>query len=163
MAKPIFYRTYALLSQDIRDWSRRLPEDIVAVAGSGRSGMIVASMLMAERNIHLLSTDELVANQRPWEKDKRRACLAKPCGGCVLIVDDTISSGEHMQAEKERFGWPQQVGTLNADHSMDCLWRLKYAAVYAMNRSIDKVDHYFLNVGDTDHIFEWNWHHHWFL
>ena len=161
MAKPLFYRTYGQLAADIRTWSRILPEDIVAVAGISRSGMIVASMLMAERNIHVLSTDELAAGERPWEKEKRRGCPAKPCGGRILIIDDTVSSGEHMQRERDRFC--EFVGTLNADHSLDCTWKLDYGAVYAMFNALDKIDHFLLNVGTVDHIFEWNWHHHWFL
>lgn len=151
MSKPLMFRSYAKLAQDVRKWSMQLPQDIVAVAGSGRSGMLVASVLGLERNVHTLSTDELEQGCRPWEDEKRRGCPAKANGGVVLVVDDTICSGEHMKQEKAVIG------------DSICEYEVKYAAVYAMQQSIDKVDYYFLNVGDTDHLFEWNWHHHWFL
>ena len=162
MARPLFYRTYQQLAADIRAWSRRLPEDIVAVAGISRSGMIVASMLMAERNIHMLSTDELWAGEAPWLLEKRRSCPAKELGR-IMVVDDTVSSGEHMEAERTRINKAIEYrDPLLVDVPGRGL-KIEYAAVYAMSRAIDKVDHYFLNVGTVDHVFEWNWHHHWFL
>lgn len=163
MSRPLMYRTYQQLAADIRAWSRRLPEDIVAVAGISRSGMIVASMLMAERNIHMLSTDELADGQIPWTKEKRRACPAKT-GGIVLVVDDTVSSGEHMETERERLGTHHETEvTEQFTPPVKVEFDVQYAAVYAMSRAIGKVDHYFLDVGTVDHVFEWNWHHHWFL
>jgi orotate phosphoribosyltransferase len=158
MSKPLMFRTYAQLAQDIREWSRRLPEDIIAVAGSGRSGMIVASMLMAERNIHLLSTDELLSGSKPWLSSKRRACHAKFAkdGGRILVVDDTVCGGGQIQTERQRLG--RESREMTGD-----VVPIQYAVVYAMEQSKHIVDHYFLNVGDIDHVFEWNWHHHWFL
>jgi orotate phosphoribosyltransferase len=128
-----------------------LPQDIVAVAGSGRSGMLVASILGLERNIHTLNTDELAAGCMPWQEEKRRSCPAKTTG-TILVVDDTICSGESLDRDRKWIGvriFPDIP--------------VQYGAVYAMAQSIKKVDHYFLDVGDTDHLFEWNWHHHWFL
>jgi orotate phosphoribosyltransferase len=141
----MMYRTYAQLASDIRLWSSNLPE-FVAVAGIPRAGVIVASMFAAERNIHLVTIDELIRGERPWEKSLRRNCPGKQTG-TVLIVDDTVSSGNMMRKVRKEINYPD----------------VKYGAVYGKQAGIDTIDYCHKMLGDVDHIFEWNWHHHWFV
>jgi len=143
--RPMFYRTYSQLASDVRSWSRSLPE-FVAVAGVPRAGVIVAGMLAAERNIHLVTLDDLVAGRAPWREPLRRNCPAK-ADGDVLVVDDTVASGA--RAKELRSLLPHD-------------W-IKLGAVYGKDQGAVLVDHVHKRVGTLDHIFEWNWQHHWFV
>lgn len=141
----MMYRTYAQLAEDVRRWCRVLPP-FAAVAGIPRAGVIVASMIAAERNIHLVTLDELRAGRRPWESPLRRNCPARP-NGDVLIVDDTVATGGHMRPIRQEFTDP----------------RFKFAAAYGMDTGLGEVDFVCEKVGMIDHVFEWNWQHHWFV
>ncbi len=55
------------LIDDVRDWSNRLPDDLIAVAGVPRSGLLPALHLALHRNIHLVTLAELAEGERPWQ------------------------------------------------------------------------------------------------
>lgn len=145
VANSMMYRTYSQLAEDVRQWCRTLPP-FSAVAGIPRAGVIVAAMIAAERNIHLVTLDDLKAGRKPWESPLRRSCPAKP-NGDVLVVDDTVATGGHMRAIKEQLLEP---------------W-CKFGAVYGMDSGLSEVDFVCHRVGSIDHVFEWNWQHHWFV
>lgn len=80
------------LQNDVREWSAKLPDDIVAVAGVPRSGILPATLLALHRNIHLVTMADLVAGLRPWQFPLRRNVSGKFCGR-VLVLDDTMNTG----------------------------------------------------------------------
>ena len=90
------------LIDDVRDWSNRLPDDLVAVAGVPRSGLLPALHLALHRNIHLVTLEELAAGERPWQIPLRRFVPAKSTGR-VLIVDDSLHSGQTLHTIRARF------------------------------------------------------------
>ena len=91
--KTIHFVNLRQMSEDIKAWSSELPDDLVAVAGIPRSGILPAAQLALHRNIHLITLDDLKAGKQPWRSELRRGVPAKQ-DGCVLIVDDSIDSGD---------------------------------------------------------------------
>jgi uncharacterized HAD superfamily protein len=89
------------LIDDVRDWTNLLPNDLIAVAGVPRSGFLPALHLALHRNIHLVTLEELRAGERPWEKPLRRFVAAKTTGR-VLIVDDSLNSGQTLHEIRAR-------------------------------------------------------------
>jgi len=135
------YRSYADAARDVREWSRRLPADIMAVCGIPRSGTIVAAMLAEWRGIHLVEFTDLAGGLRPWERPLRRH-VAPKAGGCVLVVDDTCWSGRTMREVRP--------------HLEHLPTPLKFAALYAGDKGMPHVDFYGRRVGVMQHTFEWN-------
>ena len=142
VGKPLLYETYAQLAARVRDWCQELPE-FVAVAGAPRAGMIVAGMIAAERNIHLVTLDEIREGKTPWKQSLRRNCPAKG-DGIVLVVDDTVDTGGH--AKDLRASLPEFC---------------RLGVVYAVEKGRQFVDYAACTV-TVDHVFEWNWGHHWY-
>lgn len=95
------FRSYANIAADVREWSRRLPADIVAVCGIPRSGTIIAGMLAEYRHCHLVEFSELQRGVRPWEQAHRRQIPAKTTNGRVLVIDDTCWTGRTMRATRQ--------------------------------------------------------------
>lgn len=141
----MIYETYADLARRVRSWCRELPE-FVAVAGIGRSGSIVASMIACERNIHLVHTRHI--DEFEWTRSLRRNVAAKDGSGTVLVVDDAVSSGNTMR----NYRAAAEMMNLNC----------QFGAVYVQEAGRSQVDFAAVNVGSEDHVFEWNVFHHWF-
>ena len=126
------------LIDDVRDWSNRLPDDLIAVAGVPRSGLLPALHLALHRNIHLVTLEELRAGERPWQNPLRRFVSAKTAGR-VLIVDDSLNSGQTLHAIKSRF--PDAGDFL-------------FGAVYGCESRPDAADFIYRNV-PAPRCFEW--------
>ncbi|MCH7687643.1 MAG: phosphoribosyltransferase, partial [Planctomycetes bacterium] len=88
---------------DVRDWSYWLPDDLLAVAGVPRSGVLPAFHLALHRNIHLVTLEVLKAGLRPWERPLRRFVTAKT-EGRVLIVEDSLNTGGTLQRVRSELG-----------------------------------------------------------
>ncbi|MCH7989644.1 MAG: hypothetical protein IID46_10930, partial [Planctomycetes bacterium] len=126
------------LIDDVRDWSNLLPNDLIAVAGVPRSGLLPALHLALHRNIHLVTLEDLAAGERPWQKPLRRFVSAKTTGR-VLIVDDSLNSGRTLHTIRARF---HDAG--------DFL----LGAVYGCESRPDAADYIYRNVS-MPRCFEW--------
>lgn len=89
------------LLKDVRNWSNRLPDDLIAVVGVPRSGLLPALHLALHRNLHLVSLADLQAGRRPWEEPLRRFVFSKS-EGRILIVDDSINTGQTLRSLRQK-------------------------------------------------------------
>jgi len=133
---------YRQFMADIIKWNQRLPNDLVAVAGIPRSGVLVATVLALHRNICLVTLEELVNEERPWTKKGRRYSATQKTGR-ILIVDDSVNSGETMRSVQSRL--------------VSCSFDILYGAVYHADQ-IDCVDSAHRLITHP-RCFEWNLFH----
>lgn len=143
------FRSVAQLSDLVLHWSRRLPPFDV-VAGVPRSGLLVASLVAAYRNVPLTDIDGLIEGRCfPGGESKRHAARGRayesPLGSPsrVLVVDDSLWKGatlRRVRARIEAAGLPHTV---------------EYGAVYVLPGMTGAVDHY-AEVLHPPRVFEWN-------
>lgn len=132
--------TTAQLSKDILTLVTKLPEDLVAIVGVARSGLVVGSQIASYLHLPLYSldifTEELVRCGSGYRlKDHKEA------EGKYLVVDDTVTTYQTMSAVKEvftKFNKPFITGT-----------------VYVTPGNEDKVD-YFVDQLAPPHYLEWS-------
>jgi orotate phosphoribosyltransferase len=136
------YRTYADAASDVREWSRRLPNNIMATCGIPRSGCIPALMLSQYRNIHHVTLESLQQGRRDWETGLRRRVPGKD-NGIVLVIDDTSWSGRTIREIRP---------TIHPELS-DVV---KFAALYAGDNGIQELDYFGRRLPIFAHSFEWN-------
>lgn len=150
----LFYRNNVQFIDDVMQWARTMNVDLtklICVVGVKQSGCFAAAALANHFNCHFSTTDEIKAGLTPWTSKNRRR-PAKESQGVVLLVDDTVCSGETMHRESMTLKsvLPQSVEVLRG-------------AVYAMSQAMHRVDLFFKNVRDVNHVFEFNVMHHWFV
>jgi uncharacterized HAD superfamily protein/adenine/guanine phosphoribosyltransferase-like PRPP-binding protein len=148
------YRSIADLSQTIRESIHKLPRDIDLVVGIPRSGMLAANIVALSRNIKLTDLAGYLTNA-PLKFGQTRKSLfedvLKPSEAKhVLVVDDSIDSGNSMQNVQSLIS---KLG-----RSQKCT----YCAIYSTKKSIYKIDIYFEIVQQL-RLFEWNVMHRPFL
>jgi len=139
---PIRFVSQRQLLNDIRNWSAQLPEDLVAVAGVPRSGILPATLLALHRNIHLVTIEQLERDESPWRHALRRGVPARD-EGCVLVLDDSVHSGGTLRAVRERL-----------QHRPD----VRYGAVYASDLTSDVAEFACRQIPQP-RCFEWNVFH----
>lgn len=105
----MIFRTYNQIAADVREWSRRLPRDVAAVAGVPRSGSIVAALLAEFRHCHLAELRDLIDGRSPWTVRHRRRIPPRPENGRVLLIDDTCWSGRTMEDMRRRLAHRKNV------------------------------------------------------
>lgn len=156
------FRSVAQLSDQVLAWSKRLPPDLDVIVGIPRSGLLVATLLATYRNLPLTDVDGLLegrcfrtghvkpnsVNGRGAPDDAHLRVLEQPRR--VLVVDDTISTGESFHRVKKR------IEAAGLPH------RISYGAVYALPDKTDAVD-YYQEILHAPRIFEWNLLHHQFI
>lgn len=139
------YRSVADLSRLTAAWAKTLPHDFDLIAGTPRSGLLVANLLSLHLQLPLADVDALCEGRimASGQRHSGTVDLSRRCK--VLIVDDSICSGAAMakvQRQIEQASLPHEVhyGALIASPEAvrDCKVRL-YAEVVPMPR-----------------IFEWN-------
>jgi orotate phosphoribosyltransferase len=134
------------LTNDIHHWIPRLPGQYDCIVGIPRSGMLVANILALKLNLPLVDLDGFLAGRilapgkRFGQLDKEQY-LSKPRK--VLIVDDSISSGEALARVKEKI---KEVGVMH---------ELTFAAVYVSQKGKSMCDSY-SKVVNHPRRFEWN-------
>ncbi len=161
------YRSVAQLSDQMLDWAKKLPPDIDLIVGIPRSGLLAANLLSLYRNLPLTDLDGLiegriiasVAQRKHPRIFTTRSSLYKDQTPDdlsttklkVLVVDDSIRSGQTMRAVKER------IAQANLPHDV------YYGAVYVLpDKGKDEVDFYCEEL-NLPRIFEWNIMHSWIL
>lgn len=151
--RKVNFRTYDDLTKCIVKNLYKVPRDIDLIVGIPRSGIMVASILALYLNLPFTDVDTFMENGviktgstrkcRGWIKNTNQAKH-------VLVVDDSISSGQAVKEVKEIF----------AGKMMTC--KVTFLAIYALAFSRKKVDIFF-EICEQPRMFEWNYMHHWAL
>lgn len=145
--------TYSQLNNDICKNLHKLPIDIDLVVGIPRSGMLVASIIALYRNVPFTDIDTLLSGKfysTGSTRKSKRWIQSVDEAKHILIVDDSISTGEAMKRVKKQI------------NLMDLNCKKTYCAIYALPTSIMSVDVFF-KIYNQPRMFEWNYMHHWGL
>ena len=129
----------------------KIPKDVDLIVGIPRSGMLAASMIALYLNLPFTDLDSYLEGRmlqtgttrkyRDWITSAKEARH-------VLIVDDSISSGEAMRKAKKKVG--------------DCTGKHTFLAVYALETALPYITLHF-EICHQPRMFEWNYMHHWGL
>ena len=143
------YRSISDLTNIIRNNITNIPEDIDIIVGVPRSGLLVATIMSLLLNKPITTLDgflhkEIIANG----STKVTSSLKKSIDDCkkVLIVEDSVSSGESIIKTKEKLSTLTQFDFV-------------YLAVFVTEDKASFVDIYF-EILEKPRIFEWNAFHH---
>ncbi|MEX0385343.1 phosphoribosyltransferase family protein [Spiribacter pallidus] len=145
--------TFAHLNQTIGANLHRLPEDMDLVVGVPRSGLMAAVLIALQKNLPVTDLEGLAEDRlKPAGTTRPRASWIESVSKArhVLIVDDSISTGEAMDRARAHV---ESLG-LNA--------RVTYLALFALPSNFFSVDLYF-EIINHPRLFEWNYMHHWAL
>ncbi|MFC1979663.1 glycosyltransferase, partial [Chloroflexota bacterium] len=93
--RKITLATYRDLIEWTLDWTKNLPRSFDVIVGIPRSGLLVASLIALKLG-RPLSTPELVVQKGSWESDMIPKERRTPEYCRVLLVDDSIASGEEL-------------------------------------------------------------------
>ncbi len=145
--------TYSQLNNDIWANLHKLPVGIDLVVGIPRSGLMVASIIALYRNLPFTDLNTLLSGRFYSTGSTRKSSKwiqSLDEAKHILIVDDSISTGEAMNSAKE------QIASMN----LNC--KKTYCAVYALPTNFMSVDIFF-KICNHPRMFEWNYMHHWGL
>lgn len=142
------YRSFSDLNESVRQWAMALTDDFDLVVGIPRSGLLVANLLALHHNLPMTDVDglcegKLMDTGRRYDGD----VTALSAVDRVLVVDDTVNSGQQMRETRARLD--------RRDFSFD----IEYGAVYVSFEGHQYVD-YWQEVVSHPRVFEWNLLHH---
>lgn len=126
----------------------KFPKDIDLVVGVPRSGMLPANLIALYLNKPYTDLDSFIKG-RVFSTGERGEFIVSDYSNKVLIVDDSIHSGNSMFEVKQR---------LEKNIAKD-KYELLFAAVFSTERCTDKVDIY-CQITGIDRLFQWNVFHH---
>ena len=144
------YRNLGQLSVQVAHWASQLPDDLEAIVGIPRSGLLAANLLALHLNLPLadingLIQGRLVGGGRRLDLDEEGRFLSRRRK--VLVVDDSVFTGTEMRRAKALV----RSATLPHD--------ILYGAVYVSPNAVQEVDHY-CEVVPMPRCFQWNIMHH---
>ena len=138
------YRSLADLNDTICRAIHRIPRDVTLIVGVPRSGLLAANLIALNLNVPLLDLESWLHGLAPHVGRTVKGTMKAIGGpGRVLVVDDSILSGESMVAVRER------VAAVKPD--ADVL----YCAVYGVRDDHAEVDFTLESVAHP-RIFQWN-------
>jgi len=144
------YKSFADLSNDIREWMKVLPYDFDLVVGIPRSGLLPASLIALYMNLPMTDIDGLL-EQRILASGRRLNIIEKELFNKrdleVLIIDDSVNSGNQIKKTKKTL------------ETVKSIYKFTYMAVYVSSRGKKFVDGYY-QVVRRPRCFEWNIFHH---
>ncbi len=132
------------LNAHCMDWASQLPR-FAAICGIPRAGTVIASLLAQYQNNHLISVNDLLGGKQSWKEPLRRNCPAATTD-TILVVDDTVATGERMNKTRE------QLKHLPYD--------FRFAAYLVVDPN--SVDYFYRTDPASQHLFQLNIFHHWF-
>ena len=144
------YESVAQLASDIREHIHRVPRDIDLVVGIPRSGMIPAYLIGLYVNRLVIDLETFLANGATGHGRTRAtgAEVGEPWAARhVLLVDDSVSSGESMRR------------ALGRVRSTPFSGRLTTCAAIVLPSMVKGVDLHFREMA-RPRVFEWNLFHH---
>lgn len=145
--------TFAHLSRTIVRNIHKIPRDLDLVVGIPRSGSLVAYMIGLVLNIPIVDLGSFISNQPigTGTTRKKKEWITQPADARhILLVDDSISTGEAMKSAKNMM-------TLSGLKT-----KITTCAAYALPTNFFTVDCYF-EICNHPRMFEWNFMHHWGL
>ena len=153
------FRNISQLSDQLLDWSKRLPRDIDVVVGIPRSGLLAANLFALYRNIALAELDGFLEGRCLSSGSTRRNLLNTASGTSspyflerprkVLVLDDSARSGKTLREARRRI-----AASLMSFHDVH------FAAVYATADTLHDLDFY-CELLEPPRVFEWNiFNHH---
>lgn len=151
--KTIHFRSVGDLAKCITANLSRIPREVEVVAGVPRSGMLPATLIALHLNLPLTDVDGLLRGKLlscGLTKDLRVTERDLSNIRRILVVDDSIASGNQMCAVREALVERGIAG------------RCIFLAVYATPTSSQLVDLHFETLPQP-RLFEWNLMHHGFL
>lgn len=131
----------------------KIPRDIDLVVGIPRSGLMVANIIALFLNLPLVDLDGFLQGRViATGKTRRDSNWVSTVYDVkkILVVDDSISTGEAIKCAKEKIA--------NSYFKGDAV----YCAIYALPTNFFSVDIYFAIINHP-RLFEWNYLHHWIL
>lgn len=146
------YRSIQDLNLSVARGLARLPADIDLVVGIPRSGLLAANLVSLARNLPLADLEGFCAGRLLGAgRTRRRASFDQALEAFrhVLVVDDSISSGESMAEARRR---------LSALPTADGR-RVTFCAVYGTQPRHAEAD-IVLEAVPHERVFEWNVMHH---
>ncbi|MGE3268397.1 MAG: phosphoribosyltransferase family protein [Chloroflexota bacterium] len=150
MLRQMQYRSLADLNRDVLRLLTQIPRDIDLVVGVPRSGLLAANLFALYLNLPLADVDGFLAG-RTLASGRRggtaRDPAAPPTYRSILVVDDSISSGQQLRVVKERIAAAQPAA------------QVAYVAVYATSVGASQVD-FAGEIVEKPRCFEWNVLHH---
>ena len=129
----------------------KIPRDVDLIVGIPRSGMLAASMIALYLNLPFTDIDSYLEGRRLQTGTTRKYrdwIVSAKEARHVLIVDDSISTGEAMRKVKK------EVNGYKARHS--------FLAIYALETALPYITWHF-EICHQPRMFEWNYMHHWGL
>jgi len=141
------YRGVADLERALQTIALRLPRDVRLVVGVPRSGILAASVLALQLNLPLTDVAGYLEDRILVTGRRSLRTTAAPEGGRVLVVDDSVLTGDALREVK---------ATLAAAGKGD---QVLYAAPFVTRASREAVDFYAEAV-EAPRAFAWNLLHH---
>lgn len=136
------YRSIKDLNDTILNNLHQLPRDIDLIVGVPRSGMLPANLMALYMNIPYTDIDSFI-NGHIYKSGERSQFFNASIVKEVLVVDDSIASGNAMRKVKEKLS------------SLEGKFNFRYAVVYGLNSKAKNVDYCLENV-PTPRYFQWN-------
>ena len=140
------YRSFADLASSIARNSYKLPSDIDLIVGIPRSGMLAANLMATHLNLPLLDLESFVAGLQPYVGRTVRDTMRVDGSDTpmrVLVVDDSILSGESMVQVRDRLAIEMPAADIT------------YCAVYTAQEAHPEID-VGLEIVQHPRIFQWN-------
>jgi uncharacterized HAD superfamily protein/hypoxanthine phosphoribosyltransferase len=149
----MYYRSVSDLNQTIVRNRHKLPRDIELVVGIPRSGLLAATFVSLNVNIPMTDLDSYIDGKTfSSGATKSQSMLDRypSKSGNVLIIDDSISSGNAMREARNKVA-----------HLSDTRHHI-FAAAYASYKRHKEAD-VIMEVVPQPRMFQWNFMHHRFL
>lgn len=138
---PFYYRSFEDLNNLVRTAAEKLPADFDLVVGIPRSGLMVANLVALHLHVPLTDIDGFLAGRVLYSGPRLAANAQRKAYRKVLVVDDSISSGEQLLVIRKT------LEGVKAD--------VQYAVAYAQPEALRMVDYAF-EVVPQPRAFEWN-------
>lgn len=124
----------------------KFPHNIDLIVGVPRSGMLPANLLALYLNKPFTDIDSFI-DGRIYSSGERGKHISCTDYGNILIVDDSISSGNALEKAKQKL------------KPVEANFHIQYAAIIASAKGSKMVD-YYCEIIDYPRVFQWNIFHH---
>lgn len=142
----IVYRSYQDLANILLKSIYKIPHDVDIVVGIPRSGMLPATIIALYLNRPVTDLDSFIEG-RVYETGNRGGFISPHHSSKVIIIDDSISSGQSLFKTKEK------IARIEKSYSYI------YVAVFASSKGKKLVDLWFEEI-NMPRVFQWNIFHH---
>ena len=141
------YKSFSDLSIDLAASVHKIPREVELIVGVPRSGLMAASILALNLNLRFCDVDSFIRNEKIKTGNTRlatgRNINRAQEADCILVVDDSISSGNSLEEVRAIIGASGFDGTVI------------YMAVYVTRESKNKIDIY-SDIVPLPRFFQWN-------